>query len=344
MSEQSSVELEKLVMMAYSRGASDLHLLVGEPPTLRIDGVLERTDITPLTANETRAIASAVMSSDKIEQIEREGGAVERSITFGEVAARFCVARVSGDISISVRLIPTSVPSVDMLGLPKGLIEAGKAPMGLIVFSGRIGSGKSTAAYSLLDHINSNSSANIHTLEDPIMYRLIPKKSLVQQREVGVDIPDTISGLRQLIHMDPDVIFMSEVKTLEDLQAVITAAETGHLVIMVMHADSPEEAIQRIGDVFSEQIRPFYRKALAGVLRCVSCQRLIPKIGGGRVAVFGVLVPDEEMRTAIAEGEDVFSRKTPLPENCIRMPDEINRMAREGIISEETAKAYLADI
>ncbi|MCE5323797.1 Flp pilus assembly complex ATPase component TadA [bacterium] len=344
MSEQISIELEKLIMMAHSRGASDLHLLAGEPPTIRVDGVLERTGSAPLTASETKAIASAVVSAEKIDAIERDGGAVERSMTFGDVSARICAARVSGGISISVRLIPTIVPSVEMLRLPKGLIEAAKSPRGLIVCSGRIGSGKSTSAYGLLDHINATSNANIHTLEDPILYRLTPKKSLVQQREVGLDIPDTVTGLRQLIHMDPDVIFMSEVKTLEDLQAVITTAETGHLVIVIMHADSPEEAIRRIGDVFPEHTRPFYRKALADMIRCVSCQRLVPKIGGGRIAAFSVLVPDEEMRNAIAEGADIFSRRMPLPENCMRMADEINRMACEGIISEETAKAYLADM
>lgn len=342
MSDKLPAEFETLIMMAHSRGASDLHLLVGEPPTIRVDGVLERTDSTPLTAAETKAIASAIIPSDKMEHIEQ--GAAERSITVGEVAARVCVARVSGEINIAVRLIPTSVPSAEMLGLPKGLIDASDAPRGLIVISGRIGSGKSTTAYSLLDHINANRKTNIHTFEDPIMYRLTPKRSLVQQREIGADIIDTVTGLKQSLRMDPDVIFIGEIRTLEDLQATITVAETGHLVIMVMHAESPEEAIQRIIDVFPEHTRPFYRKALAGVLKCVCCQRLIPKASSGRIAAFGVLVPDEEMKTAIAEGSDIYSRRKPLPDYCMSMRDEINRMISEGIIDEDIAKAYLADI
>jgi twitching motility protein PilT len=166
----------------------------------------------------------------------------------------------------------------------------------------------------------------------------------VQQREVGVDISDTVSGLKQSLRMDPDVIFIGEIRTLEDLQATITVAETGHLVIMVMHAESPEEAIQRMIDVFPEHTRPFYRKALAGILKCVSCQRLIPKVSGGRVAAFGVLVPDEEMKTAIAEGSDIYSRRKPLPDYCLSMRDEIYRMASEGIVGKDIAKAYLADV
>jgi twitching motility protein PilT len=345
MSNTLPAEFETLLMEAQARGASDLHLLPGEPPTLRVDGVLERTEAAPLTAAETMEIASALISRENVDRIGRELGETHRSVTIGEVAARICVARASGEVTIAVRLLPTSVPGVEALRVPKGLVAAVNMPNGLIVISGRAGSGKSTTAYSLLDHINASRRANIHTFEDPIMYRLTPKISLVQQREVGVDIPDTLSGLKQSMLMDPDVVFVGEIRTLDDLQACITVAEVGHLVIIVIHAETPEGAIQRIVDVFPEHTRPFYRKVLAGVLRCVSCQRLIPNASGrGRIAAYGLLVPDEEMRTAIAEGGDVLSRRTPLPENCLSMRGEIERMASEGLISRETAKAYLADI
>lgn len=344
MSDTLSAEFEKLIMAAQARGASDLHLLSGEPPTFRVDGVLERTESGPITAAEIMDMASTVMPREDLDRIGREVGEAHKSVTVGEVAARICVARASGEITIAARLLPTSVPGVDVLGMPKGLLAAAAMPSGLIVISGRTGSGKSTTAYSLLDYINGRSQANIHTVEDPIMYRLTPKRSLVQQREVGVDIPDAISGIRLPMYMDPDVIFVSEIASLEALQACITVAETGHLVITVMRAESPEGAIQRMADVFPEHTRVFYRRAIAGVLRCVSCQRLIPKASGqGRVAVYGLLLPDEEMRTTMAEGGDVLSRRSPLPENCLSMRGEIGRMLSEAVISEETAKAYLAD-
>lgn len=345
MSDKLPVEFEELLMIANERGASDLHLLPGEPPTLRVDGVLERMERPPLTAEDTKEIASGLVPREDIDRLGREMGDIHKSIMAGEVAARVCVARVSGDVTISLRTVPVGAPGVEAMGVPKGLLDAVDMPSGLMVISGRTGSGKSTLAYGLLDHINSTSQRNIVTVEDPIQYRLTPKRSLVQQREVGVDTPDMLSGIRSPLYMDPDVIFVSEITSLEVLQACITAAETGHLVITVMHAESPEGAIRRIIDVFPEHMRPFYRKALAGVLRCVSCQRLLPKAGGhGRVAAYGVLVPDNEMRTAIAEGTDVYSRRIPLPDNCLIMRNEIEKMRDEGVISEETARAYLADI
>lgn len=341
MSNTSFSDFENLIMMAHSRGASDLHLIPGEPPVIRIDGVLERTDNAPLTANQTKAIASVIVPEADSEKIAQ--GEVIKSITVGEIAARAGIGLVSGEITISARLIPTSVPSADMLGLPEGLLKAAESPKGLIIISGRVGSGKSTIAYSLIDYINTNMNKNIHTFEEPIMYRLTPKKSLVQQREMGIDMPTTVSGLKQSLYMDPDVIFLSGVKTLDDIGTSLTIAENGHLVIMIMHADSPESAIKRISDVFPEQTRVFNRKILASVLRCVASPRLLPKTTGGRVAAFGVLVPDDEMRTAIAEGGDLLSRRNPLPDGCLIMRDEIKRMADEGIITAETAENYLAD-
>ena len=343
MSETFSAKFEALLVEAQSRGASDLHLIPGEPPTLRVDGVLERGEGEPLAAKEIAELACAIMDLGNLECIGRGVAELHKSITIGEVAARICVSRVCGDLALAARLLPTCVPDVEKLAVPKGLVDATCSPNGLIVVSGRIGSGKSTTAYSLLDHINANHQANIATVEDPIMYRLTPKRSLLQQREVGVDVPDIISGIRVPMLSDADVVFVSEISSLEVLQACLGVADTGYLVITVMRADSPEAAIQRLVDVFAEDAREMMRRELSRALRCVSCQRLLPKAGGpGRVAVYGVLVPDEEMRVAIAEGRDVLARRSPLPEGCLSMQAEIERMAGEGIISEETAKSYLA--
>lgn len=345
MSEKLSANLEKLLMEAQSRNASDLHLVCGEPPIFRIDGRLERSEAEPLTAEDVTEFASSIASGDELGRIGHEIGEVSRSIMVGESAARICVSRSSGDLTLAVRLLPTVVPDLNRLSAPKGLIDAASSPSGLIVLSGRTGSGKSTTAYSLLDHINQNLSKNIFTVEDPVMYRLTPKKSIVQQREVGSDIPSDVAGLKLMMRSDADVAFVGEIRTLEVLQACITAAETGHLVITLMHSDTPEAAIERMSEVFSEDIRDVIRKQLSAILRCVCCQRLLPKADGkGRVAAYAVLVPDQEMREAIVEGRDLLSRRTPLPETCLSMPAEIQRLAAEGIIGEQVAKTYLTDM
>lgn len=342
MFEKLSAKFEALLVEAQSRGASDLHLIPGEPPTLRVDGVLERSNGEALDPEEVLEMASEIVPKSDIDRIGQEIAQLDRSITVGEIAARVCVSRAYGAITLAIRLLPTSVLDVKRLGVPQGLIDAVKSPSGLIVLSGRTGSGKSTTAYSLLDYINEHHNANIFTIEDPIMYRLTPKKSILQQREVGVDIPSDVAGLKLMMRVDPDVAFISEIRTLEVLQACITAAEVGHLVMIVLHQDSPETALKMIVDVFAEDMRGAIRRQLSTILRCVSCQRLLPRAGGqGRVAAYGVLVPDDEMKNAITEGRDVLSRKTSLPDTCLSMKEEIERMASQGIITDETAKAYI---
>jgi len=172
-----------------------------------------------------------------------------------------------------------------------------------------------------------------------------PKKALVQQREIGVDVPNALSGIEAARHQDLDVLLIGEIATVEELQACITTAETGHMVLTQLHAETPEGAIQRMIDVFPEDIRQVSRKALASVLRGVSAQRLLPKTDGkGRLAAYGVLIPDDEMRTAIAEGRDFMARKTPWPEGCQTMAEHIERLRAEGEITDETAERALAGI
>jgi twitching motility protein PilT len=345
MSETLAVELEKLLAAAQPRRPSDMHLIPGEPPTLRIDGILESQSGDPLTSEEVMRLAATMIPQKDLERIGSEVAEFHRAIAVGALVARVTIARAYGGITIAARLLQTTPPGVEVVYMPPGLLTAAGMPSGLIIITGRIGSGKSTTAYSLLDYINANRRTNIHTVETWMAYRLSPKKSLIQQREVGIDVPDLLSGIKVPLSMDLDVLFVSEVPNLEALQACLTAAETGHLVIMVMHAESPEGAIRRFIEVFPEHTQPFYRRALAGVLKCVSNQRLIPRAdGSGRTAAYGVLLPDEEMKKTIEEGGDVLKRLNPMPDGCQTMKSEIERLAKEGVISEEKGKTYLADI
>jgi twitching motility protein PilT len=167
----------------------------------------------------------------------------------------------------------------------------------------------------------------------------------VQQREVGVDVPSVLAGIEAAMMQDADVLLVTEVKTLEDLQACITAAETGHLVIIVLHpAATPAEAIRRIMDIFPEDIADAARRAFANVLRGVSTQLLLPKIGGGRVPAYGVIIPDDEMRSAIIEGRDILHRESPLPDGCTDLATEIERLRNEGRVTDDSARRTLARI
>ncbi|HIJ72595.1 MAG TPA: Flp pilus assembly complex ATPase component TadA [Candidatus Hydrogenedentes bacterium] len=338
-------ELERLVREAVDRDASDLFLIPGEPPAIRLRGCLERTEAEPLTADAIEQMATAAIGKENMARIGPESGKFQRWCgSPGEYGASICVARTHGEYSIVMRVIKMlSIPTVAEVYLPEAMIKAGESPSGLIVFAGRVGSGKTTGLYSLVDHINANSACHICTVEDSFHLFISPKKALVQQREVGVDVPSFLAGIEAAMNQDLDVLLVGEITNVEELQASITVAETGHLVLTQLHPPaSPEAAIQRMIDVFPEDMRNVSLRALAGVLRAVSAQILLPRAdGAGRVAAYGVLIPDEEMRQAIAEGRDFMSRKSPMPEGCQTIAEDVERLRNEGTITPETAEKAL---
>jgi twitching motility protein PilT len=247
------------------------------------------------------------------------------------------VARSLGGPTIAVQILPNRVLYSDQVGLPDAVREALLSGWGLVIFSGPIGSGKVTTAYAALEVINRNCDCHICTVEDPVCVQIPSKRAMIQQREIGVDVPDCISGIRAALRQDLDVLFVNETKGIEDLQACITAAEMGHLVIMILHAPRPEDAIRRIMEVFPQEIRTPSRHALARCLRVVVAQRLARRVDGGRIALYGVLIPDDEMRHAIEAGEDFMRRKSPIPEGCQTLEEHAERLVQEGVISQEAA-------
>ena len=253
-----------------------------------------------------------------------------------------CVARSRGDYTVTAIVSGPVILSVERIALPDAVVEALSSGSGLVVFSGLPGSGKTTAGYSAVDHVNAHTRCHICTVEDPVWVQIPPKQALVQQREVGVDVPTALAGIHAAMGQDLDVLFIGEITGLEELQACITTAETGHLVITVMHAATPEDAVQRMIDVFPEELRGVACRALAGSLRAVCAQVLVPAVKGGRVAAYGVIVPDAEMREAIAEGRDFRARHTPWPEGCRTLAEDIERLRIEGIIPDEAARDALA--
>ncbi len=336
-------KLEELLLSAAERDASDLFLIPGEPPAQRLRGKVERLDETPLTAEEIEEIAAVAIGRDELAKIGAEVG--DRQRTFRLATGhnvRVCVSSVSGNYSVVTQIMLNRILSVEQTGIPEAILEAAMRPSGLIVVSGVVGSGMQTSAYSLVEYLNINRGGHICTIEDPCVILFEPKKALIQQREVGVDVADARAGFRVAWHQDLDILFVNKLTSLDEIEGCIAVAETGHLVIVTLHgASTPQDAITRLIEVFSPERRPLIAKPLSKVLIGVMAQVLLPKKEKGRVAAYGTLIPDQEMREAIAEQRDVFTRKNPLPEGCQSLPDHIEKLRADGVITEEAARKAL---
>jgi twitching motility protein PilT len=330
-------QLEKLVRMALRLNATDLFLLPDEPPVMRITGRIQRADADIFSAEDIEALVEAAFGKSVMEKIGTAVGEMHRSFSLpGEAHVVVCAARAGGDYTMSAVLSRVWL-SLAETGIPEAMLTAISAPYGLVIFAGSANSGKYMTAYSALEYINANTACHICTVEDPILAKLTPRKALIQQREVGLDIPHILAGIHAARKQDLDVLFVSEITRLEELQACITIAETGHLVILVVHAVStPEGVIQRLLDVFPEDMQDVSRRALAEVLLGVSTQQLFPRIDTqGTAIAYAVLIPDKEMRQAIADGKDFITRATPLPEGCQTKEQDIRRLQQEGLISSD---------
>ena len=224
------------------------------------------------------------------------------------------------------------------------MLQAVSSSHGLVFFSGLSGSGKTTSAHVALDYVNANQARHICTVQTSGV-PIPSKKSLVQQREVGSDVPDTLAGIRAAMAQDLDVVLVEEIQSLEEMEACIAPAQTGHLVITTLHAATPQDAIRRVIEAFPEDLRDLVSRDLAHYLRGVSTQRLLPRPDDmGRTAAYGVLIPDDEMRRAIAEGGDFMARETPMPEGCQTLAEDIERLRQDGAITDAVADAHIASL
>ncbi|MHC5036598.1 MAG: type IV pilus twitching motility protein PilT [Planctomycetota bacterium] len=343
---QQTAEFERLLQAAHDRGASDLFLLPDEPPTFRVAGYIERGEGDPLTAQQLAEMAASLFGETEIRTVGSERGRLITSCSLpGIMDSRVCLAKSLGAYTLHVRTLAAGVHDAKSIGVPEAMLRAAESPNGLVVCAGLAGSGKTTVLYSLVDHLNTTQACHICTIEDPTGARFLPKRAIVQQREVGIDSPDTLSGISAAMVQDLDVLMVGEIKTLEELAAVVTTAQTGHLVLTQVHAPSPEDAIRRLIDVQADEDGSAFRKALARSLRAVSAQCLVPKASGkGRVPAYGVLVIDEEMRKAIVEGRDPLDRSTPLPAGCQSLEADLERLAREGTITEDAKAKALREL
>ncbi|KKQ95172.1 MAG: twitching motility protein [candidate division CPR2 bacterium GW2011_GWC1_39_9] len=343
-----TIKVEHLLEEVLKQDASDLHLSVGVPPVLRVDGrLVPLSEYGQLTAEQTEDIVFQVVDDNQKEIFIRDKE-VDFSFAFGDVARfRANAYHQRGNAGLALRLIPTKIRSIEDLGLPKVCFELAKIPRGLVLFTGPTGSGKSTSLAAMINYINTEKACHIITVEDPIEYNHVNKKSILEQREVHYDTRSFAAALRSVLREDPDVVLVGEMRDLETIAAAITIAETGHLVLATLHTNSAAQSVDRIVDVFPPHQQQQVRVQLAGMLQGIISQRLVPAIGGGRVAIAEVMIATAAVRNIIREGkthqlEGVI--QTGTEHGMITMDSALANFVKAGKITLDEAKSYSIDI
>ena len=300
----SEVQMNDLLELAVSEGASDLHLAVGLPPVMRIHGSLAPLDAEPLTPEDTDRLMRSFTPEQHVRSLEDHGGS-DFGFGFGELARfRVSIFRQKGHVGIVLRQIPTKMLTLEEIGLPAQLKDLLFKPRGLILVTGPTGSGKTTTLASMLNIINQERDCHIITVEDPIEYYHQHKKSVVTQREIGVDVPTFKEALRRALRQDPDVILVGEMRDLETMEAAITAAETGHLVFATLHTTGAARTVDRIVDAFPTNQQEQVRTQLSTSIVAVISQILMPrKDKPGRIAAFEIMIATPSIRSLIRDNK-----------------------------------------
>lgn len=345
---QPQPKIEVILEEVIRRKASDLHLQVGLPPTLRVDGVLAPIPNTqPLDEKGIEQLVFALLDEDQKRLLLRDKE-FDFSFAFGN-QGRFRVNAFHerGNLAASMRLIPSEILSIEELGLPPVVSKFADFPRGLVLVTGPTGSGKSTTLAALVDRINQSQARHIITVEDPIEYTHTSNKSIVAQREVHYDTYSFSMALRSSLREDPDVVLIGEMRDLETIAAAITIAETGHLVLATLHTNSAAQTIDRIIDVFPPHQQSQTRTELSNILMAVCSQRLVPTWSGGRTAVAEILIATPAVRNIIREGKShqldaVIQTGTQF--GMQSMDATLAQMIHQGTISYEEARNFAVDL
>lgn len=338
--------IDEMLKAANERGASDLHITVGVPPKIRIDGeLIDIADERIMPADAENLIMPIIPDHARKQLVEMGESDFSYAIA-GVGRYRVNAFRQRGSYACVIRIVGTRIPSPQELGLPESVVALTELKRGLVIVTGPTGSGKSTTLASLVDVINSTQNVNVITLEDPIEYLHRHNKAIVNQREIGVDSFSYTSALRAALREDPDVIMVGEMRDLDTISTAITAAETGHLVLSTLHTTGAANTIDRIIDVFPPHQQQQIRIQLAGVLESVISQQLLPKVFGGRVAAFEVMHTNTAIKNLIRESkthqiDNIIQTNRKL--GMMMMDDAIMELYMRDEISKETALEYAQD-
>ena len=345
---QSQPKIEVLLEEVIKKKGSDLHLQVGLPPMLRVDGAL--VPVVGADALDEAAIEVlifAILDEDQ-KQILLKDKEFDFSFAFGDIGRfRVNAFHERGNLAAALRLIPNEILTLEQLGLPAVVNKFTEYPRGLVLFTGPTGSGKSTSLAALIHKINQEQTKHIITIEDPIEYTHKSIKSVVVQREVHYDTYSFSAALRSSLRQDPDVVLLGEMRDLETIASAITIAETGHLVFATLHTNSASQSIDRMIDVFPPHQQPQVRAQLSNILMGVISQRLIPAIGGGRIAAAEVLVANPAVRNIIREGKSHQLEaviQTGAEFGMQSMDKELASLIHQGTITYDEARNYAVDL
>jgi twitching motility protein PilT len=340
-------KIELLLEEVVKKDASDLHLQVSMPPMLRIDGALVPHGQTPLDEKGVEQLVFSLLDDDQ-KQILLRDKEFDFSFAFGDLGRfRVNAFHERGNIAAALRLIPNKIRTVEDLGMPQIVNKFTEYPRGLVLVTGPTGSGKSTTLAALVDRINTERASHIITVEDPIEYTHKSKRSLIVQREVHYDTFSFSAALRSALREDPDVVLIGEMRDLETIAAAITIAETGHLVFATLHTNSASQSIDRMVDVFPPHQQPQVRAQLGNMLMAICSQRLIPRLGGGRVAAAEILVATPAVRNIIREGKSYQLEaviQTGAEFGMQSMDRTLVNLIHTGIISYDEARNYAVDL
>ena len=338
---------ENLLDLLVSQGGSDLHICAGGRPMVRVSGSLIALSSQPiLTADETEAILKSIAPPDRLRTFG-EKQSIDFSYTYKDTI-RFRVNgyRAQGAVVLALRLIPDAVRTFRELGLPLVLESFTQREQGFFLVVGPVGQGKSTTLASMIDRINDSRTEHILTIEDPIEYVFTPKKSLVHQREVHIDTPDFHTALESAFREDVDVIMVGEMRDYETISSAVTAAETGHLVLSTLHTNNAAQTIDRIIDMFPAEQQAQVRVQLAGSLIGIFSQRLIPRVSGGLIPAYELLINNNAVSTLIRDGrthEINAVIQTSSQEGMIDMDRALADLVHRGEITVEHAHEHAMD-
>lgn len=334
--------IQDLLQLTGDAKASDLHLLAGSPPILRVGGELQAvSEAASLDAKEVREMIFSLLLPDQQQRLQRLRE-LDFSFSFGDkMRFRVNAYHQRGDLAASLRLIPLRVPSIEELSLPKILYDFCKLPQGFVLVTGPAGQGKSTTLAAMINEINQTRPVHVVTIEDPIEYIFANSKAIVSQREVFLDTQSFRVALRSALREDPDVVLVGEMRDFETIAAAVTIAETGHLVFATLHTNSAAQTVDRIIDVFPDSQQQQIRAQLASTLEGVVSQRLIPAIGGGRLPAVEILLATPAVRAVIREGkthqiDNIITTSIDLGMSSLNR--SLLKLIRDGKISLEVAK------
>jgi twitching motility protein PilT len=319
-----SYEMNELLELVFEQNASDLHLQVGQPPTLRLSGSMTPIDGPPLEPIDTEKLMLSITPDVHIQSTKLNGGADFGFAYMEKARFRVSVMKSKGNYGMVLRQIPNRMFGLRDIGMPDKIRELLYRPRGLILVTGPTGSGKSTPLASMINYVNENRDGHIITIEDPIEYYHMHKRCVVTQREVHVDVPSFSEAIRRALRQDPDIILVGEMRDLETIEAAISAAETGHLVFGTLHTNSAAKTVDRIVDAFPANMKDMIRTQLASSLVAVISQVLCKKIGGGRVAGYEIMVNTSSIASLIRENK------------TFRINSDIQTGANLGMITMDT--------